>query len=136
MGCNKVNMLLDTHIWIRWLLNSDPIPTSLKNKIESANNVYISAISCWEAILLEQKQRIKLPISNEKWLIEATTHSGISVLPITCDISYIANMLPEHHKDPADRFIIATAIKHDLDIISFDSIFPKYKEIKHRLIHK
>lgn len=38
------------------------------------------------------------------------------------------------HKDPQDRIIIATALVHDAQIISFDAAFPAYKELQGRLI--
>lgn len=82
------------------------------------------------------KQRIKLPLPVEQWLKEATTASGVDVLPITCDISYLAGTLPTHHKDPADRIIIATALCHNLKLMSLDSIFPAYQEIAKQLIVK
>ena len=127
-------ILLDTHIWLRWLLQTEPLPIRLVEQIEQADIVTVSAISCWEVVMLERKQRIKLPLPVEQWLKEATTGSGVEVLPITCDISCLAGTLPEHHKDPADRIIIATALCHNLKLMSLDSIFPDYQELAERLI--
>ncbi len=84
--------------------------------------------------MLEQKQRIELPIPVEQWLKDATTGSFVSVLPITCDISRLAGTLPAHHKDPADRIIIATALCHNLKLMSLDSVFPAYQELAERLV--
>ncbi|MEI8103257.1 MAG: PIN domain-containing protein [Chlorobium sp.] len=42
--------------------------------------------------------------------------------------------MPDHHRDPSDRFIIATAINYNARIISFDSQFPLYRELKNKLI--
>jgi PIN domain nuclease of toxin-antitoxin system len=66
-------------------------------------------------------------------LKEATTGSKVKVLPITCDISCLVGTLPEHHKDPADRIIIATAICHNLKLMSLDSIFPAYEELAEQI---
>ena len=115
-------ILLDTHIWIRWLLPSQPLPINLIEQIEQTETIMISAISCWE--VLEKKQRIKLPLPVEQWLQEASTGSEVDVLPITCDISCLAGILPEHHKDLAERIIIATALCHNLKLMSLDSILP------------
>ncbi len=90
-------ILLDTHIWLRWLLPTNPLPVSLISKIEKANTIFISLMSCWEVVMLEQRQRIELPLPTKEWLKEATTGSSIEILPITCDISYLAGTLPEHH---------------------------------------
>jgi len=129
-------ILLDTHIWIRWLLPSQPLPTSLVRQIEQTETIMVSAISCWEVVMLEKQQRIKLPLPIKQWLQEATTGSEINVLPITCDISCLAGTLPEHHKYPADRIIIATALCHNLKLMSLDSIFPNYQELIGKLITK
>ena len=53
---------------------------------------------------------------------------------ITSEIAYLSARLTEHHKDPADRMIIATAILNDAQLISFDGVFPLYSELKGRLI--
>ena len=38
-------ILLDTHIWIRWLLPSQPLPINLVRQIEQTETVMVSAIS-------------------------------------------------------------------------------------------
>lgn len=129
-------ILLDTHIWLRWLLPSQPLPENLARQIEQTETVMISAISCWEVVMLEKKQRIQLPISVEQWLQEATIGSEVDVLPITCDISRLAGTLPEYHKDPADRIIIATALYHSLKLMSLDSLFSDYQELAGQLVMK
>jgi len=55
-------------------------------------------------------------------------------LPISSKIAYLAGSLPEHHKDPTDRIIIASSIVNDMQLISFDTAFPFYTELKGRLI--
>lgn len=70
----------------------------------------------------------------EQWLTEASANSGVEVLPVTCQISRVATTLPEHHKDPADRLIIATALCHDLQLMSLDRMFSAYQQLTERLI--
>ncbi len=129
-------ILLDTHIWLRWLLPTEPLPIKLLTYIEQAETVSISAMSCWEAVMLAQRQRIELPLPIEQWLIKATLNSGVEILPVICDISHLAATLPEHHKDPVDRIIIATTIHHHLKLISLDTVFPTYQELAEYLITK
>lgn len=133
MGSSSL-ILLDTHVWIRWLLPNEPLPASLVTQIEEAEQVAISSISCWEATMLAKRQRITLPLPLQEWLIEATQGSNIEVLPITCEIAQLSGDLPEHHKDPADRIIIATSILHNAQLMSLDSYFPNYTELSGRLI--
>ena len=48
-------ILLDTHIWIRWILEDDPLPQPIIDTIESSESeIVVSAISTWEVVLLEK----------------------------------------------------------------------------------
>lgn len=47
-------ILLDTHIWLRWLLPTEPLPIKLIEPIEQAEIATVSAISCWEVVMLVQ----------------------------------------------------------------------------------
>ncbi|MGY6275590.1 PIN domain-containing protein [Methylomonas sp. MgM2] len=58
----------------------------------------------------------------------------MSCIPLNRSISIIAANLPEHHRDPADRFIIATAIESNARLMSLDSHFPNYLELAGKLI--
>ena len=128
-------ILLDTHIWIRWILNDNPLPQTIIDIIESSDaELAVSAISTWELVLLEKRKRIELPLPVDEWLEEALLGSGVQSLPISSEIAFLAGSLPEYHKDPADRIIIATSIVNDTQLISFDTAFPLYSELEGRLI--
>ena len=47
-------------------------------------------------------------------------------LPLTRDIMFSSALLPMYHKDPADRFIIATAIAHGMPVVTGDRHFAEY----------
>ncbi|MDA8413566.1 MAG: PIN domain-containing protein, partial [Desulfobacteraceae bacterium] len=59
---------------------------------------------------------------------------GISLLPITPAIASRAVALPEHHSDPQDRIIIASAIEHNAKLMSNDRKFPLYLDLEGRLL--
>jgi PIN domain nuclease of toxin-antitoxin system len=102
--------------------------------IDTSPSVGISAISCFEVAWLEQHNRIRLPIELPDWFEKATTGSEIEILPITPEIATNAVKLPEHHSDPQDRLIMATAITHQAKLISADSKFGYYAELNSLLI--
>ncbi len=58
------------------------------------------------------------------------SETQMTCLPIDQNIAILAANLPDHHRDPADRIIIATAIAHGARLISFDGQFRKYDEIE------
>ena len=107
-------IVLDTHIWIWWINNDhQSLGISRQEQIATAEAVAVSAISCFEVAWLERHRRISLPFKTTEWLEKALSQSGISLLPITPGIATRAVDLPEHHSDPQDRIIIASAIEHN-----------------------
>jgi PIN domain nuclease of toxin-antitoxin system len=114
----------------------EEIPSGIARAIQDAEKVAVSAISCWEFILLSQRRRIDLPLEPTTWLAKALGPSGIACIPISCEIAYKAAQLAQHHKDPADSFIIATALIHEAKLASLDSQFPYYQEIVPRLLRE
>ena len=127
MECTAM-ILLDTHIWVRWLI-SDRIDSELTDLIENSEQVCISSISCWEIVYLAKRGRMELPIPAEEWIDVGLSETHMTCLPIDQKIAVLAANLPDHHRDPADRIIIATAITHGAQLISFDEQFREYDEL-------
>ncbi|MBE9064025.1 type II toxin-antitoxin system VapC family toxin [cf. Phormidesmis sp. LEGE 11477] len=128
-------IVLDTHIWL-WWINEDnkKLDLTRKTQIERSDSVAVSAISCLEVAWLERHGRIELPLSRADWFERALAGSDIILIPITPQIAGTAVDLPEHHRDPQDRLIIATAIAHDAFLMSSDGKFPDYEELKGKLL--
>ena len=62
-------IVLDTHIWVRWLdPTADPLPQSLIDKIETAETLAISTITCWEVAWLNRRGRIILQLPLADWI--------------------------------------------------------------------
>lgn len=128
-------IVLDTHIWLRWTIQgSSGLPAGIQVALQLEERVAVSAISCFEVAYLVKRQRIVLPLSVEAWLRDALLPAGIESLPITWDIALISAQLPEHHRDPADRLIIAIALAYNAQLASLDSAFQQYTELGGRLI--
>ncbi len=127
-----MNLLLDTHIWLWWVNQDEQLSIQYQDIIAEAENVYISSISCWELVLLQQRQRIELNEPLQGWL--QTALEDIVCLPITETIAVHSALMDFHHRDPADRFIISTAVIYDCHLMSFDGKFKLYSELNNRLI--
>jgi len=107
-----VKLLLDTHVWL-WALQA---PSRLNPRVRKelsnpANELWLSPVSTWEALLLNERGRIRLPVNLTQWLAQAT--APLREAPFTHEIVLAAQQLPLPHRDPADRFLAATA--QDLD---------------------
>jgi len=127
--------VLDTHIW-HWWTNQIPgkLSAEIINLIEETDAIAVSAISCFEMAWLVRHGRIDLDMPFEDWFGEVELSTQVRFLPITAQIGIQAAALPEHHKDPQDRIIIATTLLYDAQLISFDSAFPAYRELEGRLL--
>lgn len=100
--------MLDTHIWLWALGDPSKLSKRVRSELENpANEIWVSAVSTWEALMLNAKKRVHLPADLEGWYSRATAHSREA--PLTHEIAFLAHRLPLPHKDPADRFLAATA---------------------------
>lgn len=128
-------ILLDTHVWIRWLApENGPLPIKLQQSIESSTRLAVSVVSCWELAYLARLGKIDLGIPIASWLQAALEESGIECLTLTCETALVAAELPLVHRDPADRFIIATACQLQCRLLSLDRKFRDYRELDSLLL--
>lgn len=72
------------------------------------------------------KSKLQLPAPPREWIKEILTHHQIDVIGLDFEICIKATELPSIHKDPCDRFIIATALTRQLPVVSADQRFIKY----------
>ena len=114
-----MKLLLDTHIWL-WALTE---PAKLSRRVREEmrnpeNELWLSPVSTWEALLLNARGRIRLPANLADWLAQAT--APLRETPFTHEIVLLAQQLPLPHRDPADRFLAATAQSVGLTLVTAD----------------
>jgi PIN domain nuclease of toxin-antitoxin system len=85
---------------------------------------------CYEIALANQRGRLELPDTANRWFQDALEPIGIMIFPMTAEISVRAVNLSPIHRDPFDRLIIATALSYDTRLASVDSLFPQYPELQ------
>ena len=119
-------LLLDTCALL-WLASGDSaLSENALSMIENAQVLYVSAVTAWEIAIKSSKGKIQLPLSPRDWFNAVVKLYDIDVLKLTADEMLKSAELPWLHKDPADRFIIATALKNDFMVVTADSNFGKY----------
>jgi PIN domain nuclease of toxin-antitoxin system len=92
------------------------------------NELWLSPVSTWEALLLNAKGRIRLHGDLAVWLAHATAR--LREAPLTHEIVLAAHQLPLPHPDPADRFLAATAEVLGLTLVTADERLLGLGEIK------
>ena len=121
-----MRLLLDTHIFLWYLAASRKLPKSVFNRIEIADAVFISAASVWEASIKIKQGRLQV---NTDDLIAGIASSGFIELPITATQGALAANLPEYHRDPFDRMLIAQAMSEPLKLLTADGLLRQYSEL-------
>lgn len=119
-------LLLDTCALIWLSAGKGSLSKNTLERIEQANAVLVSAISAFEISLKYKKGGIELPQSPQTWYLKILEHHDISEIPVDSQIALTSVQLPDFHKDPCDRFIIATAMIHRLPVVTGDNMFSNY----------
>lgn len=127
-------LVLDTHA-LYWWANQTPgkLAQAQVDAIETADLLAISAMTCWEMAWLVTHGRIAFQLPISEWL-NRIEESGVVIIPVSRTIAELAATLPEHHKDPVDRIVIATAVAHQAQLVSVDERFPEYRELEGLLV--
>ena len=127
-------LILDTHA-LYWWVNCTPDKLGQRqiDAIETAESLAVSAMTCWEMTWLVKHERIVLQLPVSDWLDQVEAN-GVAIIPVSRSIAERAVLLPEHHKDPVDRIIIATAVEHQAQLVSVDGRFPDYQELPGLLV--
>ncbi len=124
-------ILLDTCV-LFWLEQapgdiSAPVTAQLSRPDLS---IYASAISAFELGLKVRQGFIKLPRPCGAWVREICDRRQITLLPINEEIAGLSTELPAIHRDPCDRFLIATAQIHKLTLATPDRTIHQYPNLK------
>ena len=117
-----MKFLLDTHILIWSLKDPAKLPVPIKTALDDEKNeLWLSPISVWEMLLLAEKGRAKLRTNNPgKWLRNVLASLPIKEAPISHEVAIQSREIDLPHQDPADRFILATALVFDLVLMTVD----------------
>jgi PIN domain nuclease of toxin-antitoxin system len=116
-------ILLDTQAAIWSITNNAALGRRSRTIVSKAltdNLLAISAVSFWEMAILIAKRRLRALRSASEQR-EKILAAGIQEIPLTGDIALLAVELENLHNDPADRFIVATAIIHDATLMTADT---------------
>lgn len=118
----RVRLLLDTHTWIWRLLAPERLSDDAERAIADRDNpLHLSPISAWETLVLARKGRLWLAPSPTEWVLDALRRSALIAAPLTHGIALRSESMEGFgSEDPADRFLVATALEHDLALVTAD----------------
>ena len=118
--------LLDTCALI-WLgMGGGDLSADARRRISVASALHYSSISAWEIARLMKEGKVFIPNDAVDFVADLREQYGLDAISPTDDIMIRAAQLPDFHKDPADRIIIATSLAYNLTIMTGDAKFPQY----------
>ena len=117
-----MRLLLDTHIWLWMAAEPKRLDRKIARRIEaSTNELWVSAISLWEAVAAADRRKVDLGADSIGWVEQAIAADVVKVAPITAEIVIEARRIMSWHGDPADRFIVATARTLGMTLVTADA---------------
>jgi PIN domain nuclease of toxin-antitoxin system len=122
-------IVLDTHAVVWWTLEPTRLGRAAGREIAQAERIGVPAISLWEVAVLVRKGRLELDVSVADWADRLLAIPKVECLAIDDRIALRAEELPMHG-DPADRFIIATAIEHRGRLVTKDAALRRLKLVE------
>lgn len=116
-----MQLLLDTHIWIWSLSAPENLSPKVRKALEASDNVlWLSPISVWEATLLFQRGRLLTDGDPDDAVREMLRAVPQRIAALTYEVAMASCTLKLAHRDPADRFLAATAKVHELTLVTAD----------------
>jgi PIN domain nuclease of toxin-antitoxin system len=127
LSLRQKKYLLDTHALIFWV-EIEEISSEFIEFLDiqaKKGKILISSASIWEIALLKKKGRLDIE-DVHRWKDDIISHSQAKILDPTTDDMIDSTLLPDHHKDPFDRLLIAQAVNNNVIIVTRDRNIPRY----------
>jgi PIN domain nuclease of toxin-antitoxin system len=121
-----VRLLLDTHIALWALTDSDQLSSRARDLIaDPGNDVYVSAVTVWEISIKHRLARQDMPVSGTE-AAQLFEEAGYVELPVSSAHAAATERLPLHHADPFDRLLVAQASHEPLRLLTHDRALIQY----------
>jgi PIN domain nuclease of toxin-antitoxin system len=124
MGSDAM-IVLDTHVMLWLVSGDDSLGAKSREMIDKAyhdtlnQQLAVSAITFWEVSLLQQKSRIEFNESVSGWRKELL-RQGVHEIAVSGEVAVASTNLEDFHADPADRFIVTSAMQSHATLITAD----------------
>jgi PIN domain nuclease of toxin-antitoxin system len=116
-----MRLLLDTHIWIWSYSEAHKLSSEVTREITNPKNGrYLSAVSIWEAIVLLEKRRIRFGADFGESFKLSKLELSLIEIPLNWEVAHELRFTLLDYRDPADRFLVATAKVYDLTLVTAD----------------
>lgn len=127
-------IVLDTHALVWWAAGASTLSLRARRAIRSAARqgpLLASAISVFEIATAVRRGRLTLAVPLEQWLSDLRLLPELRLEPVSADIAQLAGTFEEAMPgDPADRIIVATAIKLQGRLVTADDRLRRSRQVE------
>lgn len=121
-----MRLLLDTHVYLWWLEDNPKLSLDARSKITTASDVFISSASIWEASIKAGIGKLDVDVNA---LVDEISNCGFQELTVNVRHAAAVIHLPDIHRDPFDRILIAQAVCEPLRFLTMDTTLRAYSEL-------
>ena len=119
-------IVLDTSALIFWTLDPQRLSPKAKQALEQADHILISSISLWEIALKVKRQKLDIPLPMNEYVDRLRQLGSLEILAVDIQ-TWLDNVdLPWDHRDPADRTIVALAVRNNCPLITSDEMIANF----------
>ncbi len=120
-----MKVLLDTHTLL-WALTDESKLSERVRKLLPQADTWFSVASLWEILIKAKIGKMDLPRPTGPFLMSKLQVNGVRILHMTSDHVLRVESLPDHHRDPFDRILIAQSLEEHLPVVTADRVFTRY----------
>lgn len=117
-----MRLLVDSHVALWWLSADPSLGPTCTELLQSADEVYFSAVTPWELGIKRALGKVSFPDG----LVSELVTGGFVALAISPAHAEHAPGLPDHHRDPFDRMLVAQAQLESLVLVTADRLLRPY----------
>ena len=122
-----MRLLLDTQAFLWWVTDDDRLSTAARASIGASDTqVFVSAASAWEIITKVRIGRLPLDGPVDGFIARQLEENAFQPLSITMRHTFELEALPDLHRDPFDRMLIAQALAEDMPLVTGDLAIRAY----------
>ena len=122
-------LVLDTHVALWWSFLPERLSPAAAKALSQAETLVFPAVVFWETSLLVRKRRVELELAPAAWLQGLRSVARVKIAPLTAEVALRADQL-SMHDDPADRFIVATALRVRAPLVTKDAAIQAANVVK------
>jgi len=120
--------LLDTAVWLWSIGPVERIRRQAREMLENGGEeIYLSSATSWEICIKLRTGKLSFPEPPARHISRFMARQSLRPLSITHAHAQKVYDLPNHHRDPFDRMLIAQALVEEMAILTADRCFAKYR---------